>query len=202
MLAMLARVAAEAGDLDWAEAAARGITDPGWRALALSGLRRAAAASDPQRAEVLAGQAEAIARAVTDPGWRAEVLGGLARVAAEAGDPERARALAGQAEAAARAINWPGRRAQALAALVRAAADAGDPDRARALAGAITDQGWRAQALTRLARRRLTRRGLGYWLSRPKRLSGRSQTRCGGRSCWASWRARRRTREIQIVPRR
>ena len=122
MLADLARVAAEAGDLDragtlagQAVTAARAITDPGWQAQVLGDVARAAAeAGDLDRAE-------AAARAITDPDRQARVLADLARAAARAGDLDRAGALAGRAEAAAQAITDPGWQAEVLADLARAA---------------------------------------------------------------------------------
>jgi hypothetical protein len=134
----LAAAAAQAGDLDRAEALAYAIADPGQQAQALAQVAIAAAqAGDP-------GRAEALAYAIADPGQQAQALTLLAIAAAQAGDP-------GRAEALAYAIADPGQRAQALTLLAIAAAQAGDLDRAGALARAITDPYWQAQALAQLA---------------------------------------------------
>src|SRR5262249_15573294 len=69
--------------------AAQAITDPDWRAQALTGLARAVAdAGDPERARALAALAAETAYAIPDPDRRSHVLGDLARTAAGIGDPD------------------------------------------------------------------------------------------------------------------
>ena len=173
--------AAEAGDLDRAEAAARAITDPGQRAQALAGLagrrRRRVTWTGPRRL--------ARRRSPTRTGGRRRWLGWRRR-RREAGDLDRAglgrpRRRPGRSPTRtsrrgrwlgwrgrrrgrvtwtgprrlARAITDPDRQAQALAGLAQAAAEAGDLDRAR------------------------------RWPTRPRRLPGRSPTRKSRRERWS-----------------
>ena len=97
MLAVLAKAAAGAGDIDRAEAAARAITDPDLRARILAVLAEAAArAGDRDRAAALADQANTAALAIASLVQRVRMLALLAEAAARAGDPGRARALVEQ----------------------------------------------------------------------------------------------------------
>jgi len=145
-LADVARVVAEAGDLDRAEALARATTDPGTRARALTEVAHVAAqAGDPGRVTRLAADAEALASAITNKYARARALTDVARLAAQVGDLDRAEALA-------RPLTPPNYQALALTEVARIAAEAGDLDRAVSLAQAITSPYDCAQALTAVAR--------------------------------------------------
>ena len=84
----------QAGDLDRAEALARGVTNPEDEALALAGLATVAAqAGDLDRANQLVTDAEILARDITDREDRAEVLGELVTSIAQTGDLSRAARL-------------------------------------------------------------------------------------------------------------
>jgi hypothetical protein len=174
-LAIVARAAAEVGDLDRAKALADqaetlacSITEPGEQAGALAAVARVVATTMRNRGEDLAARAENLARSITGPAQQAraltsliEALADAARAAAEAGDPARAEDLAARTETLARSITDPGEQdllglgggeqAQALVGAARAAA-ASDPDRAEALARSITDQTSQADALAAVAR--------------------------------------------------
>jgi hypothetical protein len=155
------------------------IADVYWKAYALARIADAVAAADPDRAAQLATDAERIAKsntvrwqesvqcrvvetmAITDPdraeriarsitskGWRAHALARIA-VAMAATDPERATQLAAEAK---RKANWMGRPARkAVRSLVIEAMATIDPDRAERIAGSLTDEYWKASALTSIA---------------------------------------------------
>ena len=155
----VATAAAQAGDLDRAEALARTITDPyaHYHARALAGVAAAAAqAGALDRARPLVADAEALARSLTDPGIQAWVLTGVATAAAQAGALDRAEALA-------RIPAGPGSQAQPLAGVATAAARAGALDRSRRL---VAD----AEALARTSPAPSPRPGCWLrWLPRPPR---------------------------------
>ena len=159
-LTQLVVAAAQAGDLDRAEALARTITDPDNQTLALAQLAAAVAgAGDLDRASRLAADAEALARTLTNvdargvgarrPSWRGRPGRGLRMCrnrrphphqpgppgagAHPAGRRHRPGRDLDRAEALARTITNPDDQAEALTELAAAAAQAGDIDHARRL---------------------------------------------------------------------
>ena len=133
-----------------AERMANSITDESSKALALSRIAQALAATDPDRAARLSTDAERIANSITDKPSKALALSRIAQALA-ATDPDRAARLSTDAERIANSIttgqSW---REQALSRIAQALA-ATDPDRAERIANSITDESWKAQALSRIA---------------------------------------------------
>ena len=131
-----ARVAADA------EEAARAISDPGWRAMALADVGARLADTHPGRAQRLARDAEPDIDRIPDDSGRDWALAQVAAVLA-GDDPERA-------EQVAHTVAHVDRHSDALAAVAAALANR-DPDRAERVAHSITQPGREADALTALA---------------------------------------------------
>jgi hypothetical protein len=160
--AMLASI-----DPDEAEELARSISDPRWKASALTNIAGAVAASDPARAERLAqsitemgyrtfaraivatalvpldpDRAERLAQSITNKTHKALVLATVAGTLA-AWNPERAERLA-------QSITDERQKGFVLATVAGTLA-ACDPDRAERLAHSITDRGWEVAAIANIA---------------------------------------------------
>jgi len=126
-----------------AERIAHSITGEHPKALALSGIARELAATDPDRAV-------RIAHSITDEHSKALALSDIARELA-ATDPDRAARLFTDAERIANTITSEHLKVSALSGIARALA-ATDPDRAERIANSITDEEWKAKALSGIAK--------------------------------------------------
>jgi hypothetical protein len=157
-----------------AERIASSITDEFSKASALSGVAKAVAATDPDRAVRIASsitvesskasalsgvakvvaatdpdRAARIASAITDESWKASALSGVAKVVA-ATDPGRAARLLADAERIASSITVESWKVGALSDVAKAVA-ATDPGRAERIASAITVESWKVGALSGVA---------------------------------------------------
>jgi tetratricopeptide (TPR) repeat protein len=116
-----------------AEAIATTIADPYWKAITVTNLATALAASDPEHAAQLADLARTTA-ATLHPLRQSRALTALAKALAAVGDHRRAAELADLALRTAAAIPQPLRQSRALTALAKALAAVGDHRRAAELA--------------------------------------------------------------------
>ena len=130
-----------------AERLAQSITGDDLKAITLANVARELAATDPDRARLIA-TAERLAQSITDDDRKAFTLANVARGLA-ATDPDRARLIA-TAERLAQSITDDNRKAFVLTSLAGALA-ATDPDRAERIAQSITDEDRKAFTLVDVA---------------------------------------------------